>query len=57
MRGGAPLTLRAVFDAGERTSKARLEPITTALIAMNKRVSVIWWFSLGAFVASAWRLL
>jgi hypothetical protein len=49
--------ISAVIEAGERTREAWLEPIATALVAMNKRVSVIWWFSLGALVASVWRLM
>jgi hypothetical protein len=47
----------AVIKAGERTREAWLEPIAAALVAMNKRITVIWWFSLGALVASAWRML
>lgn len=49
--------ISAVIEAGERTRRAWLEPIATALVAMEKRVSVIWWFSLGALVASVWRLV
>jgi hypothetical protein len=49
--------LNAVIAAGERTREAWLEPIATALSAMDKRVSVIWWFSLGALVLSVWRLV
>lgn len=47
----------AVIEAGDQTREAWLEPIATALVTMNKRVSVIWWFSLGALVASVWRLM
>lgn len=49
--------LTAVISAAERTREAWLEPIAKAIVAMEKRVSVIWWFSLGAVVASGWRLL
>lgn len=47
----------AVIKTDERTREVWLEPIATAMVAMNKRMSMIWWFSLGAFVASAWRLI
>jgi len=47
----------AVIEAGERTREAWLEPIAAALVAMNKRIAVIWWFSLGALVASVWRMM
>jgi hypothetical protein len=49
--------ITAVIEAGDRIRDVWLEPMATALVAMNKRISVIWWFSFGALVASAWRHL
>jgi hypothetical protein len=49
--------ITAVIEAGDRIKDAWLEPIATALVAVNKRISMIWWFSLGALVLSAWRHL
>lgn len=47
--------ITAVIEACDRIKDAWLEPIGNAIVSMNKRISVIWWFSLGALIASAWR--
>lgn len=49
--------ITAVIEAGDQMRETWLEPIGNALVAVNKRISVIWWFSLGALVASVWRHL
>lgn len=46
-----------VMEAHAHLRDAWLEPIATALVAMNKRMSAVWWFALGALAASVGRYL